>query len=669
MAHRLAKKVLLVGWAAADWELCELLLAAGRMPHLQQFIARGSSGKISSVMPMLSPVTWTSVATGKRPYKHGIHGLLEPDDETGGVRPASSVSRTTKAVWNILTQNGLTAHVIGWPGAHPVEPIRGINVTDRHSVARLELGKPWPQPERSFHPPEVGTTLATLRVHPQELDHDFLAFFVPELKNIDVAKFPALSYLSRALAATVTNHAAATWALEHRPWDLAAVCYSGIEQLSHAFLHCAAPRQPSVSAADFELYHHVVPACYEFHDRMLGRLLELAGDDATVILLSDHGCKTGATRPRRLGGAPEDIEAWHRRSGLCVVSGPCLKRGLPLNDASILDMTPTLLTLFGLPVGADMDGRPLLELIDDLIEVERLPSWDEAPGDSGSHPPSNCERHDELQAMLAQLKEMGFRDPQEDQLAASQRRVVDRNQFNLARALIDSGRPAEAADILERLAVTSPNSHGVVSMLLETYLLAGRLEDAERFVHKLEPATAVNSLINLTLGRVELARRRAVPALDHLRRAAQLDAQSVRVHVFIGQAYLDLRQWPDARRAFEQARELEPDHAEALYGLCVVSLREGDPAASVDLASAALQSNPSLPAAYFHRGLALQALGRSEEAAADLEQALQLNPEHRTARRLLMRLYSGALSDPARAAGHAQWNERLRRERRKMRTE
>jgi tetratricopeptide (TPR) repeat protein len=327
-------------------------------------------------------------------------------------------------------------------------------------------------------------------------------------------------------------------------------------------------------------------------------------------------------------------------------------------------VTPTILTLLGLPVGADMDGRSFLELIGVETSADTLPSWDDASGASGSHPPPNRQRHEELHAMLAQLKEMGFRDPQEDQLAASRRRVIDRNRFNLARALIDGGRAAEAADVLEPLAFQSSPSQGVISMLLETYLLAGRLKDAERSAHELETKTPDAPLTWLTLGRIELARRRPALALEHLRRAAQLEAKNIRVHVFIGQAYLDLRRWLDARRAFEQALELEPDHAEALYGLCVVSRREGDPAAAVDFAAAALESNPSLPAAYFHRGVAMQALGRTEEAAADLEQALRLNPELRAARRFLMRLYRGALGDPARAAEHAEWYERLRRHRR-----
>ena len=37
---------------------------------------------------------------------------------------------------------------------------------------------------------------------------------------------------------------------------------------------------------------------YRFHDLMLGRLLELAGPDAYVMIVSDHGFESGPLRPR-----------------------------------------------------------------------------------------------------------------------------------------------------------------------------------------------------------------------------------------------------------------------------------------------------------------------------------------------------------------------------------
>ena len=97
-----SRKVLLFGWDAADWKVIHPLLDAGKMPHLARFLEQGVMGNIATLQPALSPTLWTSIATGKRPFKHGILGFSEPDPVTGGIRPITNLSRKTKAVWNIL---------------------------------------------------------------------------------------------------------------------------------------------------------------------------------------------------------------------------------------------------------------------------------------------------------------------------------------------------------------------------------------------------------------------------------------------------------------------------------------------------------------------------------------------------------------------------------------
>jgi predicted AlkP superfamily phosphohydrolase/phosphomutase len=114
-------RLLLVGWDAADWKVIDRLLAQGDMPHLAQLIAQGVRANLSTIFPPLSPMVWTSIATGKRPYKHGIHGFTEPTEDGLGVRPISNLGRKTKAFWNILNQNGKRCLVVGWWPSHPAE--------------------------------------------------------------------------------------------------------------------------------------------------------------------------------------------------------------------------------------------------------------------------------------------------------------------------------------------------------------------------------------------------------------------------------------------------------------------------------------------------------------------------------------------------------------------
>src|SRR5512136_1952148 len=94
-----AARVLLIGWDAADWKVINPLLDAGKMPNLAKLVDGGVIGNLATLSPDLSPMLWTSIATGKRPFKHGVFGFTEPDPETGGIRPITNLSRRTKAVW------------------------------------------------------------------------------------------------------------------------------------------------------------------------------------------------------------------------------------------------------------------------------------------------------------------------------------------------------------------------------------------------------------------------------------------------------------------------------------------------------------------------------------------------------------------------------------------
>ena len=83
MGKRFAKKVLLIGWDAADWKAINQIMDAGEMPALENMVNNGVIGNLATLEPPLSPMMWTSIATGKRADKHGILGFTEPDPASG----------------------------------------------------------------------------------------------------------------------------------------------------------------------------------------------------------------------------------------------------------------------------------------------------------------------------------------------------------------------------------------------------------------------------------------------------------------------------------------------------------------------------------------------------------------------------------------------------------
>jgi len=58
------RKLVLVGWDGADWRLINPLLDRGEMPNLARLVSGGVMGNLATLQPMLSPMIWTSIATG-----------------------------------------------------------------------------------------------------------------------------------------------------------------------------------------------------------------------------------------------------------------------------------------------------------------------------------------------------------------------------------------------------------------------------------------------------------------------------------------------------------------------------------------------------------------------------------------------------------------------------
>lgn len=484
MGQPLAKKVLLIGWDAADWKVATPLMDQGLMPSLDDFVSHGVMGNLATLRPVLSPMLWNSIATGMRADKHGIHGFTEPDTQTGGIRPVTSTSRKVKAVWNILTQKGYKSHVLGWFAGHPAEPVSGISVSDLYPYATQPLDKPWPLPPGAVHPESMRHTFGELRMHPAEITEAAILPWIPLAAKIDQEKDKGLASFAKILAENLSIHNAATWILQNQPWDFMAVYYNGIDHFCHGFMHFHPPRMEGVPEDKFEIYQHVVNNAYRFHDMCLHTLLELAGPEATVILCSDHGFHSDHLRPRGIPREPAGPAVQHRQFGVIAMKGPNLRQDERIYGATLLDIAPTILTLFGLPVGEDMDGRVLVQAFERTPEIERIPSWEEVPGDCGMHPPDLRMDPAAAQAVLEQFVALGYiQKPNENQQKAVETAVREA-KYNLARVYLDSRRPKDALPLLEELAGGSDEARFRQHLAQCSYML-GQREEAKRILEDL----------------------------------------------------------------------------------------------------------------------------------------------------------------------------------------
>jgi arylsulfatase A-like enzyme len=94
-----------------------------------------------------------------------------------------------------------------------------------------------------------------------------------------------------------------------------------------------------------------------------------------------------------------------------VMWGKDIVRGRELPDASVLDITPTVLALWGLPVGEDMDGRVLTDAIEPSFlkahPVRTIPTHEDAVKRQHSDEPIESPVDDEIRERMKALGYIG----------------------------------------------------------------------------------------------------------------------------------------------------------------------------------------------------------------------------------------------------------------------
>ena len=105
--------------------------ARGDAGARRAWCARAGPGVLRSIVPPLSPLVWTTIATGVSPLQHRILDFTRFDPQTGAREPITSDERRAKAVWEMAGESGRDVAVFGLWATHPAEPVRGLMVSDR----------------------------------------------------------------------------------------------------------------------------------------------------------------------------------------------------------------------------------------------------------------------------------------------------------------------------------------------------------------------------------------------------------------------------------------------------------------------------------------------------------------------------------------------------------
>lgn len=674
-------RLLLVGWDSADWQIIQPLLDAGKLPGVQWLVEGGCSGNLATVEPQLSPMLWTTIATGKMAYDHGVSGFTEVDPASGRVVPVSWASRRCKTAWEILGERGFRSHVIGWFATQGEQHLDGCMVSDRYchlpGVRPDQDPGDWPPPPPgTYWPPDLSAELDSLRVSPYEIDPEgIVRLFVPDAPTIDQTTDRRLWQLVRLLAEAFSVHSAATHVLERDPaWNLAAIYYRAVDEISHLFMPYHPPQMAGISAADFRLYRGVVEGIYRLHDLFLQRLVQLAGPAATVMLVSDHGFRSDHLRPQFVPNVPAGITAWHRPHGVLAIRGPGIRRAERIHGARLPDITPTLLHACGLPAGADMEGRVLEEVFARRVSITRVPTWESPGGIVRRRLACGTADH---RVLLAQFAALGYVEPEGDDPEAFAENTRRENDWNLARTYLDRGRFRDALPLLERCSHERPSRTDYAQVLAACQQALGLLDEAEASVERAVTALGPSDKALLLRASVAAQRgdhRRAIEILESLVDTLPDDPE---LWLLLAQSAVAVRHWETAEAAARRAEAIDPHDPRPRLALARQQLFRGAAASAAAAALEAIGLDFGNPHAHFLLGAALARAGQGEQAVVALQNCLTLEPRFLRALRLLARIERqlgrqaeatlheeryAALRDAARQAASVQSRAALRAE-------
>ncbi len=298
----------------------------------------------------------------------------------------------------------MTVAVINWWNTFPPEKINGVMVSDhfqgREIESRENLTNATETPGGALTFPEYWESrLAGLLASDDRAIH-----FDDPFANNDRLRFA--SRINASLSdifredGDILRVALAVETAE-RP-DVMLVFFPGIDRVSHYLWGMIEPPElypealrpnPSERKAGTKAFERY----YEYTDAILGALMDRYAADDLVMVLSDHGFESG-NELGFLTGVHSTTKALH---GVIFARGAGISSGIDAGEIGVLDITPTILTWLGLPIGDDMDGN-----VADFVggePVARIETHDSVPVERLEFAPSGADER-----ILENLRALGY---------------------------------------------------------------------------------------------------------------------------------------------------------------------------------------------------------------------------------------------------------------------
>jgi len=264
-------RVLVIGLDGAPFPLLAKWAESGHMPTLKRLLASGVGGQLRSTMPPTSGPAWTSFSTGMNPGRTGVYDFLYRREGSYVFPPVNASMRSGRTLWRLLSDSGAKVGVVNVPISYPVEPVDGTFISG-WMTPYFAKDYTWPPSLGA----EIESAVGDYRIYPSETysERGRKAFFE--------ASDELLELLTRTTL----------YLMERDDWDFFMTVYFDVDRILHQLWHALDDGHPWRSRRDGRAAGELEPAVLRYFERLdadIARVIAKAGENVTVMLMSDHG--------------------------------------------------------------------------------------------------------------------------------------------------------------------------------------------------------------------------------------------------------------------------------------------------------------------------------------------------------------------------------------------
>jgi predicted AlkP superfamily phosphohydrolase/phosphomutase/Tfp pilus assembly protein PilF len=359
-ARGVAGRVAVFAIDGADWDLISELANDGRIPNIAALARGGATASLQTIQPTVSPMLWTSAATGVTPDRHGVIDFVV------NRAPIESYARTAPALWQISEAFGRHATVVDWWTAWP--PTQSPTVV---------YGAPLELMQGAAYPPEVAPRIRNSEVPLVTVGYDqvrrFLNISPEEYRDAVNSGKPAdpVNVFRHVLAKTWNDHRVAMTLYRQELPLLFMTYYGGTDVVNHLFAPYHPPYREGISQSGYRKFWPTVANYYAEIDRLMGEWMQILPEDTTVIILSAHGFRWEEGRPR-VQPVGRAALSDHRNPGIFIAYGNHVAPSRASRTVSLYDLAPTVLAILGLPKSQEMPGQVAQWAFKDIAPMQSV---------------------------------------------------------------------------------------------------------------------------------------------------------------------------------------------------------------------------------------------------------------------------------------------------------